>query len=157
MPVPLDSLKGWLGHPTSFEIKPFATVTEKRNDWVWLPSESAAHHWQEFVRTGWVTDTSAPPAPQNLSLSPASSTGVMLKWEAEIDLESGIKHFTIYRNGSFAGTVPGQKSNFHDAPEPANPLFQYVFSTLTQSDKITVTAVNYQNLESGKSKEISIK
>lgn len=156
-PVPLDSLIGWLGHPTSFEIKPFAAVPEKRNDWVWLPSESAAHHWQEFVRTGWVTDTSAPPTPQNLSLSPASSTGVILKWEAEIDLESGIKQFTIYRNGALAGTVPGQKSNFHDAPEPANPLFHYVFSSLSQSDKITVTAVNYQNLESGKSKEISIK
>ena len=151
-PMPLDSLKGWLGHPTSFEIKPFTDVPEKKNEWIWLPSESAAHYWQEFVSTGRVTDTSAPPAPKKLSLS-----GLTIKWEADVDLESGIKQFNIYRNGALAGTVPGQKSNFHDAPEPANLLFQYVFSSLSQSDKITVTAVNHQNIESGKMKEISIK
>jgi pimeloyl-ACP methyl ester carboxylesterase len=156
-PMPLDSLKGWLGHPTAFEIKPFADVPEKRNEWVWLPSESLARHWQEFVRMGWVTDTSAPLAPQNLSLSTATPNGVTLKWEAEIDLESGIKQFNIYRNCALVGTVPGQKSNFHDAPEPAMPLFEYVFSSLNLSDKITVSAVNHQNLESGKMKEISIK
>ncbi|WP_298351061.1 fibronectin type III domain-containing protein [Runella sp.] len=157
IPMPLDSLKGWLGHPTTYEIRPFNEVETDRNKWVWLPTESVAQNWQEFGRTGWVTDTSAPPAPQNLSLSTGTPNGVMLKWAADIDLESGIKQFNIYRNGALAGTVPGQKSNFHDAPEPAIPLFEYVFTSLSQSDKITVTAVNHQNLESAKSKEISIK
>jgi hypothetical protein len=147
-PPPLDSLTGWLGDPTTYDIKPFGAVARSRNQWVWLPSETVARQWQEFTRSGWVTDRTPPAAPARVTLAANPTGGYTVQWNAQTDLESGIRQFNVYRNGKVAGTAPGQKSNFHDAPEPATVAYQVVLDQVNKGDFIYVTAVNYQGLES---------
>lgn len=87
---------------------------------IWLPNEAIAKAWMEYVRDTRVTDTTPPPAPVNLQVK----AGV-LTWEAEADLESGIGHFIIERDGEEIATVPAK---------PANPFGRPLFQGLQYSD-----------------------
>ena len=65
-------------------------------------------------------DTTPPPAPTNLQVH-----GRDLTWEAEADLESGLAHFIIERDGQPIATVPEQ---------PKNPFGRPIFQGLQYSD-----------------------
>lgn len=61
--------------------------------------------------TGMIKDSTPPPTPYNLSGAYANGT-VALKWDADADLETGIKTFTVFRHGAARkarqGRLPGR-------------------------------------------------
>jgi len=73
-----------------------------------------AKAWQHYVRDTKIPDTTKPPTPFNLK----SNNGI-LTWDAEADLESGITHFIIERDGEVIATIPDKTGN----PE-SRPVFQ---------------------------------
>jgi hypothetical protein len=87
---------------------------------VWLPNADIAKLWQHYVKDTAVPDTTAPPAPANLRVN-----GSQLAWDAEADLESGLAHFIIERDGLQIATVPEQ---------PKNPFGRPIFQGLQYSD-----------------------
>lgn len=86
----------------------------------WLPNESIAKAWAQYMTDTAVTDTTPPPAPSNLQVR-----GNKLTWEAEADLESGLSGFVIERDGQFLANVPEQNKNLFGRP---------VFQKLQYSD-----------------------
>lgn len=81
---------------------------------VWLPGERIANVWMQYVRDTSITDQTPPPAPTNLQIN-----GNQLTWEATADLESGLAHFIIERDGKQLAIFPeGLKNSF------GRPIFQ---------------------------------
>jgi hypothetical protein len=136
--MPADG--AWLASPTGSEAVPAAQFTGDARTAGWLPSESVARGWMQYVKDTAVTDTTPPPAPTNLRVS-----GSELSWEAEADLESGLAGFIIERDGRFLANVPEQGKN---------PFGRAVFQNLQYSDTPTQPLVPMQFIdtraESGK-------
>ncbi len=145
IPRVIDTSKGWQGDPDTGEIS--AVGQRPRRSWAWFPDESLALKWQEFVRTGTVIDRTPPPAPHGLRVD-TSGAQSQLTWDARIDLESGLRGFRIYRDGTLVGEVKGQRSNHGDAPEPANVEFSW---PLSSAGDYSVRSVNHDGLESAES------
>jgi pimeloyl-ACP methyl ester carboxylesterase len=124
----IDMEDSWLGDPGSFEITELTEFQGYPMSMVWLPDENFARSWQEYVKTGWVTDITPPEAPYNLSYEVLGKRTVRINWEAEADLESGIKQFYLYRNGKRIKKYVGinddyvkknfQYGNYGDEPGP---------------------------------------
>jgi len=118
----------WLGDPGNFKITKLEASQGDPLTMVWLPDEAFAVNWQEYVRTGWVTDTTPPTAPYNLRYEFLGKRSVSIMWEAEADLESGIKQFYLFRNGKQVKKFIGinddyvkknfQYGNYGDEPGP---------------------------------------
>ncbi|HAV63887.1 MAG TPA: hypothetical protein DCY13_16170, partial [Verrucomicrobiales bacterium] len=87
---------------------------------VWLPNQAIARAWSQYVQDTAVTDVTPPPAPRNLRI-----VANELTWEADADVESGLGHFVIERDGRFLATVPDQGRNPYGRP---------VFQNLQYSD-----------------------
>ena len=87
---------------------------------VWLPNPSIASAWTEYTKDTKVSDTTPPPAPVDLRVN-----GSEVTWSARADLESGLAHFIIERDGKPIGTVPER---------PANPFGRPVFQGQQYSD-----------------------
>ena len=68
----------------------------------------------QFVEDSKITDPTPPPSPTHLKIN-----GNQLSWKAKADLESGISHFLIKRNGKVIGQVPEDPTN-----KFGRPLFQ---------------------------------
>lgn len=47
---PIDPAQGWLGNVTTFEIAPVASYQGEPLQAAWLPDETTARTWQEFVK-----------------------------------------------------------------------------------------------------------
>lgn len=101
----------------------------------WLPNAAVAQAWSQYVIDTAVADTTPPPAPTNLRV-----TGNQLTWEAEADLESGLGHFIIERDGEVLATVPTQPQNRF-----GRPLFQ----GLQYSDTPTQPLVGMEFTDTG--------
>jgi pimeloyl-ACP methyl ester carboxylesterase len=99
---------------------PAATFSSAKDTSIWLPSEAVATAWLQYVTDTKVADVTPPPAPTNLRVN-----GQELTWEAEADLESGLAHFIIERDGQPIATVPEQ---------PKNPFGRPIFQGLQYSD-----------------------
>ncbi len=131
---------------------------------VWLPNRQIASMWLEFVSSGWIVDTTPPPAPTHLQASRTDPDHVTLRWQAQADLQSGIKTFRIYRNDRLLPAYRGadgdifQKPNYHDTldkllsemgyTDPNAPMGNYTYR---------VTAVNWSDRESPKSDPAAIR
>ncbi|MBM3844894.1 MAG: hypothetical protein FJ405_01235 [Verrucomicrobia bacterium] len=133
----------------------------------WLPDGSLLRAFGEYIRTGLVTDTTAPSsAPHSLRASRVDSLNEwILEWEAEADFESGIREFVIYRDGTEAGRIPEkpddrtgfsqfQGISYHDTPKPGFPRMRWIDynQPAGKSPKYQVSAVNGAGLESPRSK-----
>lgn len=90
---------------------------------VWLPNETIAKAWTQYVKDTAVTDTTPPPAPTNVQVK-----GSDITWEAEADLESGLAGFIIERDGKFLANIPEQGKN---------PFGRSIFQNLQYSDTPT--------------------
>ena len=101
-------------------LKAFAGDTQKS---LWLPGERIAKAWMQYVKDTAVTDLSPPPAPSNVRVN-----GNLLTWDATADLESGLSHFLIDRDGKPLGSVP---------EAPKNPFGRPIFQGLQYSDTPT--------------------
>ncbi len=169
----------WLGDPGSFEITKPEDFNGDPLIKVWLPDESFARRWQEYLRSGWVTDHTPPPfPPYNLSYEFLGKKAIRIRWNAEADLESGIKQFYLYRNGKQIQQYIGindeyvrknfQYGNYGDEPGP-EALYERVDAWIPTQMEFTdyrlhpdstytyqVKMVNWSDLESGFSEPIVI-
>lgn len=116
--MPTDA--AWLAPLLGSEATAAAKFSGDAKKAVWLPNADIAKLWQHYVKDTAVPDTTPPPAPTNLR-----ANGSALAWAAEADLESGIAHFIIERDGKEIATVPEQ---------PKNPFGRPIFQGLQYSD-----------------------
>ena len=117
---PMVKDAAWLAALGSSEAVAARGYTGDASLAIWLPNESVAKLWMQYVKDTAVADTTPPPAPKNLQVQ-----GATLTWEADADLESGLGHFIIERDGAVIATVPAQ---------PKNPFGRPVFQGLQYSD-----------------------
>ncbi|AWM42232.1 hypothetical protein C1280_13470 [Gemmata obscuriglobus] len=113
----------WLAPPTGSEATPAAKFTGDPLKAAWLPNESIARAWAQYVKDSAVTDRTPPPPPTNVRRN-----GNEITWDGEADLESGLAAFVIERDGKVIGTVPEQGKN---------PFGRPVFQNLQYSDTPT--------------------
>jgi poly(3-hydroxybutyrate) depolymerase len=152
-PMPTD--KAWLASPTGFEAVPAEQIDEPLKA-AWLPNEAVARSWMQYVKDTALSDTTPPPAPTNVQMR-----GNELKWKSEADLESGLAHFIIERDGEFLARVPEQSKNPFGRPifqnlqysdTPTQPLVPMQFTDGTAKadtqHKYRVIAVNTVGLQS---------
>ncbi len=117
---PMSQKSAWLAALGSTEAQPADTFSGDAAKAIWLPDEAVARLWSQYVKDTALPDTSPPPAPTQLQVK-----GNQLTWQAEADLESGLAHFIIERDGQPIATVPEQ---------PKNPFGRPIFQGLQYSD-----------------------
>ena len=123
---------------------------------VWLPNETIAKAWMSYVKDTAIPDTTPPPAPTNVQVK-----GNDITWNAEADLESGLAHFIIERDGTSIATVPEQGKNPFGRPifqnlqysdTPTQPLVEMHFTDTKaepgKAHQYRVIAVNTAGLKS---------
>ena len=150
----------WNGDPRSLDIAPAGALVTKSGDVAiaWLPGEAFAHAWQEFGRTGAIRDTTPPEPPGAVTALPIAD-GTVIGWEAEADIESGIKEFRIYGDGELLGRVASvhgddlkqdfQDWNYTDRPAPDHEDNAMRFTWRGTPHKVLqVTTINHFGLES---------
>jgi len=120
-----DSLKpmpdtAWLAPLLGTEAVAASKFSGDAKKAVWLPNADIAKLWQHYVKDTAVPDTTPPPAPNQVRVN-----GSQVAWDAEADLESGLAHFIIERDGQEIATVPEQ---------PKNPFGRPIFQGLQYSD-----------------------
>jgi pimeloyl-ACP methyl ester carboxylesterase len=103
---PMPTQGAWLASPTGFKAVPVAKFEGDPLKAAWLPNQSIARRWMEYVKDTAVTDTTPPPTPTKLRIKANK-----LSWETEADLESGLTGFIIERDGKFLAKVPEQGKN----------------------------------------------
>ena len=119
--MPTDG--AWLAPPTGAEASPADKFTGEPLKASWLPNESVAKGWMQYVKDTAVADTTPPPAPTKVQLK-----GNELTWEAEADVESGLASFIIERDGEVLAKLPEQGKN---------PFGRPIFQNLQYSDTPT--------------------
>ena len=123
---------------------------------VWLPNESVATAWTQYVKDSVVSDTTPPPAPTNVRV-----VDNVLTWSADADVESGLAGFIIERDGMFLVNVPEQAKNPFGRPlfqnlsysdTPTQPLAEMRFTDTTaeagKTHQYRVITVNTAGLKS---------
>ena len=162
----------WEGHDKTFEISHIGKH-EAEPHGSWLPSESVARIWQQFVRKGEVADETPPEtAPEIVLTSVGKKTeqdkrAIMIRWEAVPDFESGIREFIVLRNGEEIGRVSHEKTprfgiaqlqqlSYHDTPERPLPAMRLSTTIEPGENRFRVVTVNGAGLKSKPSNEVLI-
>jgi hypothetical protein len=166
---PVDPSHGWLAPVLGEEAEPASSYRGEPQEAVWLPDERVARAWREYVRTGAVGDATPPPAPTGVKAVAMPGHAVEVTWEAEADLDSGLRQFVIRRDGREIARVPErpvgrfgrplfQAMSFHDTPERPLPEMRFVDPTAGpgRPHEYRVIAVNGVGLESGPSPAASV-
>jgi hypothetical protein len=169
----MDTTNAWLGDTATRAIASAATFTGNKLKACWFPNEYCAKKWKEYMATGTLKDSMGPPAPYNLT-GTYSNRQIVLKWDADADLETGIKTFTIYRNGEILQTIawPNAPSTLFTAekgfqrwddgdqpnPFPA-PSMTFTDNNLNDTGTYTyeVSTVNWSGVAGAKSAPIALK
>ena len=124
--------KAWLATLLTTEAAPAPQFKGDASKAIWLPDAPTAKLWMQYVKDSAVPDTTPPPAPANLRVN-----GAVLTWDAEADLESGIDHFVIERDGKEIAKATAPAKNPFGRPifqglqysdTPANPLVPTTFT-----------------------------
>jgi hypothetical protein len=163
--VAMPTDQAWLALPTGAGAVPAAKYSGDPFTAAWLPNESIAKAWMEYVKDTKVSDITPPPAPTDLRV-----LGNQLTWQAEADVESGLARFIIERDGQVLATVPEQGKNPFGRPvfqnlqysdTPTQPLvaMQFIDTKADPAKKHTyrVVAVNTVGLQSKPSAEATSK
>ncbi len=111
---PMPTKNAWLAPLLGKKAQPKLKFQGNPLEAVWLPNAKIAQTWMQFVEDTKISDPTPPPSPTQLKRK-----GNQLSWKAEADLESGISHFLIKRNGKVIGQVPEDPTN-----KFGRPLFQ---------------------------------
>jgi len=130
----------WLAPITGMEAVPADGFGGDQRAMGWLPDESTARGWMQYVKDTQVADTTRPPAPTNVRLE-----GNRLSWEADADLESGLSGFVIERDGTLLANVPEQGKNPY-----GRPVFQNLQYSDTPSQPLVLMQFTDQTAEAGK-------
>jgi hypothetical protein len=165
---PIDLKKGYLAEllsDQSTSAEKYAGKVEEAN---WLPGDTFAKAWGEYVKVGSVTDSTKPPAAKLLKVIPGEKEGLELTWETEIDFESGLQQFIVERDGKEIGRVPEkpvgrfgrplfQQMSYHDTPEKPLPAFRYLDRTAKVGEKYEykLIVVNSMGLKSEASNPVN--
>jgi len=162
---PIDMSKAWLAPLLGDTAVPAASYQGNPNEAVWLPDEAVAKGWMEYVKTGGVSDTTPPPAPFDVKVKDLGDQGSEITWDAEADLESGIRNFIVLRDGQELGNLPavnlvrfqarpmfqaGWIESYNDAPAVPVPPMRFVDSWPKDHQKhnYSVITVNTVGLKS---------
>lgn len=121
---PVNMKVAWLADPSDDKAVPAAQYQGNVKQAAWLPNERFAKMWMEYVKTGYVTDTTPPPAPTNVRAVVKADKSVELTWNAEVDFESGLRTFVIQRNGERIGRTEPPNKPRGGVPIDGRPLFQ---------------------------------
>lgn len=153
---PMPTKNSWLAALLGTEATPAAKFAGEKEKSVWLPNEAVAKAWEVYVKDTAVPDTTPPPAPTGLQVKDN-----VLTWKAKADLESGLAHFIIERDGKEIGNVPEQPKNSFGRPvfqglqysdTPTNPLVEMIFTDKApeagKKHQYRVIAVNTAGLKS---------
>jgi hypothetical protein len=139
-------------------VAPVATAqfTGPRERSIWLPNEEIGRAWAKYVTDTNVPDATPPPSPRNVRVKENVVT-----WEAEADLESGLAHFLIERDGQLLATIPDRGANRYGRPifqnlqysdTPTQPLVTMRFTDASavpgKTHRYRVFAVNTAGLKS---------
>lgn len=158
---PIDPAQGRLAEVLGDRAVPAEKFAGKKDEAVWLPGEKVARAWEEYVRTGAVGDATPPPAPVGVKAA-ATGQGVQVTWDAEADLESGLRGFVVLRDGKEVGQAPEkpvgrfgrayfQVMSYHDTPEKPLPEMRFVDRGAPAKAEYRVVAVNGVGLRSAAS------
>ncbi len=165
----IDPKSGWRALPETDNAMSATDFTGKPDEAMWLPNERFAKQWVEYVKTGSTEDTTAPPAPTGVTVT-AKDGVVQLTWDAEADLESGIRSFVIQRDGKDLSPFPEkpigrfgralfQTMSYHDTPE--KPLAEMTYNDKAakpgETHEYRVISINSVGLKSKPSKPASAK
>jgi pimeloyl-ACP methyl ester carboxylesterase len=123
----------WLAEVGSTQAFPESSYEGDRDKALWLPNESTAKAWMEYVNDTAVSDATPPPAPSNVRVQ-----GQELVWETEADLESGLAGFIIERDGTVLTKFPEASKN---------PFGRSVFQNLQYSDTPTQPLVQMRYVD----------
>jgi hypothetical protein len=169
----MDTSNAWLGDTGTRVIASAATFTGNKLIACWFPNQYFAKLWKEYMANGTIKDSTLPPAPYNLTGTYATRQ-MRLNWDADADLETGIKTFIIYRNGSVLQTlqwpnapatlfttVKGfQRWEDGDQPDPSpapNMTFTDANVTDTGTYSYQVTTVNWSDVEGARSNTLTLR
>lgn len=121
-----------------------------------LPDSIFAAKYREYSLTGTVRDTTPPPVPYSANISSQPDGNFEICWMADADIESGISHFMLYKNGSPWKRFPekeifqtynrnGDEPIPHVAPEMKMQITKEEYKP---SDVFSISTVNGEELES---------
>ena len=105
-----------------------AGFNQSANETIWLPTEAVARKWEEYVKTGATSDTTAPPAPFDVKVTVNDDGSTNVTWDCQADFESGLQQFIVERDGLEIARIPEksigrfgrplfQSMSYHDTPE----------------------------------------
>ena len=165
---PINMDEAWFGSLTDSIAVPAKEYTGDPVNAVWLPNKKVARNWEEYIKTGEVSDTTPPPSPTNVQVSDQGDLGTKITWNAEVDFESGIRSFVILRNGTVFAQVAKtpygeygrplfQSMSYGDTPRPDMPQPKMIYfdnsSINGLNQKYSVLSVNGVGLKSKPSKQ----
>lgn len=166
---PMPPQPVWLAKQLSETAVPRDKYADDPTSAVWLPNEAVARAWMEYVKTGCVSDSTAPPPATALKAVRQANHGVELTWDATADFESGIRAFIVQRDGKDLAQVPEkpagkfgrplfQSMSYHDTPESPLPEMRYVDSSADAAAKhaYRVIVVNGAGLKSEPSASVEV-
>lgn len=151
---PMPTETAWLAPVLGTEAIPAAKYEGEPKQAIWLPNEVIAKKWENYVRDTEIPDETPPPAPTEVKLE-----GKTLTWNAVGDLESGLSHFEIWRDGEKVASVPEEPKNRYGRPlfqglqysdTPEVPLVErrFVDENANPKSKYRVISVNTVGLRS---------
>jgi hypothetical protein len=150
---PVDASPAWLAPFAGEKAVPVAEYKSDAKEAVWLPNAAVAQAWTEYVKTGSVSDATAPPAPFNVRVLTKDGKGTEVTWDAEADFESGIGGFIVLRDGRGVARLPErapdwvfgrplfQGLSFHGTPEAPFPRMSYLDSAAPAGVKHTYAII----------------
>lgn len=161
---PMDSRLTWRAELLSEKAMPAAEHRGNVSEAVMLPNEAVAKAWMEYVKTGSTPDTTPPPAPIGVKITPKNE-GIEITWDAEADFESGLRCFVVQRDGKDLAQIPEkpvgrfgrplfQAMSYHDTPEKPLPEMRFIDKTakVGEQHEYRVIAVNGVGLKSAAGK-----
>ena len=167
----MDTTNAWLGDTATRAIASAATFNGNKLIACWFPNQYFARKWAEYMAKGTLNDSTPPPAPHNLTGIYANKQ-VTLKWDADADLETGIKTFIIYRNGSvyttlqyttttlFTAARGFQRWDDGDQPNPSPaPAMTFTDGSVTDTGTYVyqIASVNWSDFAGVKSAALTLK
>ncbi|MDX1929026.1 MAG: hypothetical protein SFV81_21040 [Pirellulaceae bacterium] len=136
--MPTDN--AWFANPLGTEAEPAAKFAGDPLKANWLPDESIARAWMQYVNDTAISDTTAPPSPTQVRFN-----ANVLSWKCSADLESGLAGFIVERDGQFLANVPDKSNNPF-----GRPLFQNLQYSDTPSQPLIVMQLTDSQPEAGK-------
>ncbi len=167
---PADEAAAWVAMPLSDHALPETLASFVVRQASWLPGEKFATAWSEYVKTGAVSDTTPPSPPFDLTAKRQDDGSVVVTWDVHADFESGVRSFTIERDGQPLGQLPEkpigrygrplfQSMSYHDTPSAPLPEMKFIDTTAKpgMNHEYHVRVVNGVELVSEPSSAVSAK